>query len=67
MNTPHDRKVYLGDGAYARWDPHRHALVLTAEDGVAATDMIVLEPEVLSVLLTYLKQQFPDAAVWSKK
>lgn len=67
MNTPHDRKVYLGDGAYARWDPEREALLLTAENGITATDMLVFEPEVLSVLLTYLKQQFPDADIWSKK
>lgn len=59
---PHDRKVYLGDGAFARWDPEREQLVLTAENGIRATDTIYFEPEVLAMLIHYLLSQFPTTA-----
>jgi hypothetical protein len=62
MTTPHKQKVYLGDGAYVQWDGF--GVVLTAENGIEATDRVVLEPEVLGELVTYLKQQFPDATFW---
>jgi len=38
MNT--NEKVYLGDGVYARYDGFN--VVLTAENGVRATDEIYL-------------------------
>jgi hypothetical protein len=45
-------KVYLGDAVYAAID--RGDLVLTTEDGIRATNTIVLEPAVLRALLDYL-------------
>jgi hypothetical protein len=64
MTTPHERKEYLGDGAYVRWDAGTQHIVLTAENGVVATDIIYLEPEVIAALVQYLKAQFPDATFW---
>lgn len=66
MTAPHTRKVYLGDGAYAQWDDTTQQLVLTAEDGLRATDTVFLEPEVIGSLVTYLKAQFPDATFWRR-
>ena len=37
-------KRYLGDGVYVEFDGY--ALVLTAENGIEATNTIVLEPDV---------------------
>lgn len=45
-------KAYLGDGCYADFDGYD--LVLTTENGVAATNRIVLEPEVYKALLEYM-------------
>jgi len=45
-------KSYLGDGAYVDFDGY--ALVLTAEDGIAVTNRIVLEPEVWVALVAYV-------------
>lgn len=45
-------KAYLGDGAYVDFDGY--ALVLTAENGIAATDRIVLEPSVYAALVAYV-------------
>lgn len=45
-------KRYLGDGAYVDFDGY--ALVLTAEDGIRATNTIVLEPEVYAALVAYV-------------
>lgn len=42
-------KRYLGDGVYAEWEP-RGVIKLTAENGIAATDTIYLEPEVYEAL-----------------
>ena len=44
------KKVYLGDSVYAETDRFG-ALVLTTEDGIKATNTIVLEPVVLRALL----------------
>lgn len=46
------RKQYLGDGAYVEFDGY--ALVLTAENGIQATNRIVLEPEVYAALVAYV-------------
>lgn len=46
-------KRYLGDGAYVDFDGY--ALILTAEDGIRATDTIVLEPEAYLALLKYVE------------
>lgn len=46
-------KAYLGDGAYVDFDGY--SLILTAENGVSATDRIVLEPEVWAALVRYVE------------
>lgn len=46
-------KTYLGDGAYAEFDGY--AIVLTTEDGIRATNRIVLEPEVWSALSRFVQ------------
>lgn len=46
-------KDYLGDGAYAEADDFG-GVILTAEDGVRATDRVVLEPEVLAAFERYV-------------
>jgi hypothetical protein len=43
---------YLGDGVYAVFDGAR--VWLTAENGVAATDAICLEPQVAAALVRFL-------------
>lgn len=48
-------KDYLGDGVYAEVDGIGR-IVLTTEDGISATNTIVLEPEVMTALLEYLKR-----------
>jgi hypothetical protein len=46
-------KEYLGDGAYIDFDGY--ALVLTTtENGIEATNTIVLEPEVYEALVAYI-------------
>jgi len=55
-----ERKEYLGDGAYVDFDGF--ALVLTAENGVEATDTIVLEPEVWKQLVDYVERLKKKAA-----
>lgn len=44
---------YLGDGVYAVWDGF--GIWLTAENGLAATDAIYLEPAVYTELLRFMK------------
>lgn len=46
-------KRYLGDAVYADWSTDGD-LVVTTEDGIRATNVIVFEPEVLGALLDYL-------------
>ena len=45
-------KTYLGDGVYA--DTDRGVVKLTTENGVATTNTIILEPEVLDALLRWV-------------
>jgi hypothetical protein len=45
-------KAYLGDGVYVEIDDR--GLVLTTENGIAVTNTIVLEAEVLDALLLYV-------------
>lgn len=48
-------KIYLGDSVYA--ESQRGDLVLTTENGLdAASNVIVLEPEVLGNLKLFLKK-----------
>lgn len=49
-------KKYLGDAVYADVDDVG-ALVLTTEDGIRATNRIVLEPEVLAALFQYVTRR----------
>jgi len=44
-------KDYLGDGVYAKCDGYH--IVLTAENGIYATDTIYLEPDVMKRLIRY--------------
>ncbi len=46
-------KSYLGDGVYCQFDGFN--LILTTEDGVSATNEIVLEPSVYSALIRYVE------------
>ncbi len=47
-------KAYLGDGVYV--DNDGYSIVLTAENGIEATNTIYLEPDVFSSLLTYVEK-----------
>lgn len=47
-------KQYLGDGVYVGFDGF--VLVLSAENGVHATDTIYLEPQVLESLVLYIDE-----------
>lgn len=48
-------KVYLGDGVYATFN--EQGIVLTAENGIRATDTIVLEPEVYRALVWFVEKR----------
>lgn len=49
-------KKYLGDGVYAEvvWDGQ--TLLLTTENGIQATNRILLEPEVLGALEWFIEK-----------
>ena len=47
-------KEYLGDGAYVDFDGF--SLILTAENGIEATDTIYLEPSVWVTLVSYVER-----------
>lgn len=49
-----DVKEYLGDGAYVTFDGYH--IVLTAENGIYATDTVCLEPEVLQRFFDYVER-----------
>ena len=51
-------KAYLGDGVFAYWDGAK--VILSTEDGTSVESRMVLEPEVLLNLDTYV--QFAKAA-----
>jgi hypothetical protein len=46
-------KTYLGDGLYADFDGYH--VVLTAENGIRATNTVYLDPQVLQAFSEYLK------------
>ena len=48
-------KVYLGDAVYARVDEFG-AVILTTENGIRATNVIMLEPEVMVALAAFYKR-----------
>jgi len=47
-------KQYLGDGVYAKFDGYQ--IVLTAENGIEATNTIYLDDTVQEVLVDYIKK-----------
>ena len=55
-------KKYLGDAVYAEVDLWGR-LVLTTEDGVEATNTIIVEPEVLARLEHYIAERREEARV----
>jgi len=50
-------KAYIGDGVYADVDEMTGDLVLTTENGIEATNRIVLEPAVLHGLEQYIERR----------
>lgn len=53
--TDESRKEYLGDGVYVAPDAYG-GVVLTTENGLCATNTIVLEAEVLGALLRWCQR-----------
>lgn len=49
--TSENKKVYIGDAIYA--DSDGFAIILTTEDGIRATNRIVIEPREWAKLRTY--------------
>jgi hypothetical protein len=45
-------KTYIGDGVYAEWSGYD--VTLTTENGIATTNRIVLEPEMVEHLVRWL-------------
>jgi len=62
MTDQDARREYLGDGAYCRLDLFG-GIVLTAEDGITATDTIVLEQPVLKALENYISRMRSEELV----
>ncbi len=50
------KKRYLGDAVYVEVEESTSNVVLTTEDGISATNTIVLEPGVLEAFLTYISE-----------
>ena len=48
-------KDYLGDAVYAA-ESEFGELILTTENGISATNTIILEPQVIAALLRYLER-----------
>ena len=48
-------KDYLGDSVYAA-ESEFGELILTTENGISATNTIILEPQVIAALLRYLER-----------
>jgi hypothetical protein len=49
-------KEYLGDGVYVQISPVTGDLVLTTENGIEATNIIVMEMEVLAAFQDYVER-----------
>ena len=47
-----EKKDYLGDGAYVKFDGYH--VVLTTEDGINITNTVALEPSVLAAFKRYI-------------
>lgn len=50
-----DKKIYIGDGAYAAVDSFGD-LVLTTENGISVQNTVVIEPEFYPMLEDFVKQ-----------
>ena len=57
------RKSYLGDGAFAEFDGY--GIMLTAENGVAVTDRVYLEPAVYRALVRFVESLKPASGAVS--
>ena len=55
-----EKKRYLGDGVYVENDGQR--LILTAEDGIQATNTIYLEPEIVGRFMQYIAELSREGA-----
>jgi len=51
-------KIYLGDGAYVEYDGYSY--ILTAENGIKATNTIVLDPDAMKMLFTFVEKMKKD-------
>ncbi len=48
-----ERKVYLGDGAYAEFQGYE--ILVTTENGIKTTNTVVLDPAALRTLIEFAK------------
>lgn len=53
-----DSKEYLGDGVYVI--KHQFGITLQTENGIEATNIIVMEPEVIEAFQTWLDRVFGE-------
>ena len=51
-------KDYIGDSVYAEWDGG--ALILTTDNGLGASNTIVMDPETLLALQRFLERALSD-------
>ena len=56
-----EKKVYLGDGVYIDVDDW-NSIILTTENGIEATNRIVLEPSLIINLMDYITRVYPSKA-----
>jgi hypothetical protein len=50
-------KSYLGDGAYVRLGSYATEVILTTEDGIAETNVVVLGSAEIRLLLVWLRER----------
>lgn len=55
---PTATKAYLGDGVYIEHNDFE--FILTTENGIRATNTIILEPVVMKTLIQYAKRKGVD-------
>ena len=51
-------KTFLGDGVYVDFDGYH--VILTTENGIRATNIIYLDPHVLSAFRDHIQQFFEE-------
>jgi hypothetical protein len=51
---------YLGDGLYVSYDIDTGTIELAARDGISATNVVYLEPEVLQNFMRYCERLFEE-------